>query len=280
MPEAREWLTDHIDQVLTDQGIDLYRQDFNMHPLPHWRAADAEDRQGIAENLHIQGYLAYWDELRRRHPDMLIDTCASGGQRLELETLRRSVPLWRSDHAFEVIGNQNLTYGLAQWLPYFGTGNMAYSGSYYGSGATPIVAYDFWSTSVPANGYGLDVRVDDMDWPAFRSLLEQRAEIIGCFYGDFYPLSPASTDPSAWVAWQFDVPDEGRGVVMAFGRSGSVFVAARYALRGLDPGATYRFTDMTTRETRDVSGDEALHRGLRVDIGETPGASVIAYEKL
>ena len=32
-PQAREWLTDHIDKLLTEQGIDLYRQDFNMDPL-------------------------------------------------------------------------------------------------------------------------------------------------------------------------------------------------------------------------------------------------------
>ena len=32
-PDALKWLTDHVDQLLTEQGIDLYRQDFNMDPL-------------------------------------------------------------------------------------------------------------------------------------------------------------------------------------------------------------------------------------------------------
>ena len=32
--EARQWLTDHVSGMLTEQGIDLYRQDFNMDPLP------------------------------------------------------------------------------------------------------------------------------------------------------------------------------------------------------------------------------------------------------
>ncbi len=69
-PEAREWLTDHIDRFLTKQGIDLYRQDFNIDPLRFWRGNDTEDRQGITEIRHVTGYLAYWDELRRRHPEM------------------------------------------------------------------------------------------------------------------------------------------------------------------------------------------------------------------
>ena len=87
--EARAWLTEHIDQLITAQGIDLYRQDFNMDPLSNWRSADAPGRQGITEIRHIEGLLAYWDELQRRHPDMLIDECASGGKRNDLEMMRR-----------------------------------------------------------------------------------------------------------------------------------------------------------------------------------------------
>jgi len=117
-PAAREWLTEHIDKLLTEQGIDLYRQDFNMDPLTFWRATDAPDRQGITEIKHVTGLLAYWDELRRRHPDMLIDSCASGGRRNDLETMRRAVPLWRSDYAFEPVGHQCMTYGISFWLPY------------------------------------------------------------------------------------------------------------------------------------------------------------------
>ena len=67
-PEAFHWLTDHTDGVLGQQGIDLYRQDFNMDPLALWRANDPPDRRGLTENLHVQNYLAYWDALRQRHP--------------------------------------------------------------------------------------------------------------------------------------------------------------------------------------------------------------------
>ena len=36
-PDARQWLVEHIDRMLREQGIDYYRQDFNMDPLPNWR---------------------------------------------------------------------------------------------------------------------------------------------------------------------------------------------------------------------------------------------------
>jgi len=121
-PNAWQWLTNHIDKLITDQGIDLYRQDFNMDPLDFWRKHDTPDRQGITEIRHVEGYLAYWDELRRRHPNMLIDSCASGGRRNDLETLRRAVPLLRSDYIMEPVGNQGHTYGISFWIPYYGTG--------------------------------------------------------------------------------------------------------------------------------------------------------------
>ena len=129
-PETRKWLTDHVDRLLKEQGIDLYREDHNFDPLGYWRRNDAPDRQGITENLHVQGHLAYWDELRRRNPNIFIDTCASGGRRNDLESLRRALPLLRSDfHApgdssnpLMQIGNQGHTYGMSMWIPFFGAG--------------------------------------------------------------------------------------------------------------------------------------------------------------
>ncbi len=130
-PAAREWLTELIDDYLTHRGLDLYRQDFNIDPLAFWRAADAPGRQGMTENLYVQGYLAFFDALHRRHPDLVIDTCSSGGRRNDLETLRRAVILLRSDYQTPQgrffspddpiplqVGNQGHTYGLSSWVPY------------------------------------------------------------------------------------------------------------------------------------------------------------------
>jgi hypothetical protein len=56
------------------QGIDIYRQDFNMSPGAYWEHEDAPDRQGVAEIMHVTGYLAFWDDLLARTPGMYIDT--------------------------------------------------------------------------------------------------------------------------------------------------------------------------------------------------------------
>ncbi|MCC6494270.1 MAG: alpha-galactosidase, partial [Pirellulales bacterium] len=78
--EAREWLINHVNSLLESEGIDLYRQDFNMDPVLYWREGEAEDRQGITENHYVAGYLAYWDALLAANPGLRIDTCASGGR--------------------------------------------------------------------------------------------------------------------------------------------------------------------------------------------------------
>jgi len=39
-PEALAWLINHVDRMLTEQGIDLYRQDYNVDPLNFWRRTD------------------------------------------------------------------------------------------------------------------------------------------------------------------------------------------------------------------------------------------------
>ena len=280
-PEAWTWLTDHIDKLLTDQGIDLYRQDFNMDPLALWRANDTEDRQGITEIKHVTGYLAYWDELRRRHPDMLIDSCASGGRRNDVETMRRAVPLWRSDYAFEPVGHQGMTYGISMWLPFHGTGTVAcINAPYYGGGFTPVEPYAFWSNVAPGLGCGVDMRVKEIDYEALRKLFNAWRSVNANYYGDFYPLTKYSLEKDAWIAWQFDRPEAGEGMIQVFRRDASIYVTARLPLKGLDADSEYDVKDVTTNESRTLKGRELMDAGLPVQLPERPQAATFAYVKV
>jgi alpha-galactosidase len=279
-PQAWKWLVDHIDHLITEQGVGLYRQDFNIDPLSYWRAADAPDRQGITENKYVSGHLAYWDELRRRHPDMLIDCCASGGRRNDLETLRRAVPLWRSDYAFEPVGHQNMTCGISSWIPYHGTGTVAcVNAPYYGAGATPVEPYAFWSNVAPALGLGIDIRERGLDYDALRRLIGQWRAISECYYGDFYPLAPCIRRNDVWAAWQFDRPDLERGVVQAFRRAESPYESARFRLRGLDPDGRYVVTNLDAKQPTEITGRDLAEDGLLITMPQKPAASVITYRR-
>ncbi|MHB8972476.1 MAG: NPCBM/NEW2 domain-containing protein [Pirellulaceae bacterium] len=63
--------------------------EFVMDPLPYWRFSDAPDRQGISEMKYIEGLYAYWDRIATTWPDSIREECASGGHRMDLETVMR-----------------------------------------------------------------------------------------------------------------------------------------------------------------------------------------------
>lgn len=266
--KARQWLVEHVSKLIREQGIDLYRQDYNIDPLGYWRGADAPDRQGITENHYVTGYLAYWDALLSRFPGLVIDTCASGGHRNDLETLRRSIPLLRSDYLMEPVGQQCHTYGLASWIPFFGTGTSA------------MDAYHFRSQMCPHFTACFDMRRKDLPFEQARRLLNQwKNDIAPNYLGDFYPLTPYTTAEDVWLAWQFDRPTAGQGVVQAFRRGKSVYESARLRLHGLDPKARYTVTNLDQPEsTRELVGSELMERGLVVVAPEQPMAIVYSYK--
>jgi alpha-galactosidase len=100
------------------------------------------------------------------------------------------------------------------------------------------------------------------------------------FYGDFYPLTPHSLANDVWIAWQFNRPERGRGMVQAFRRPGSPFEVARWPLKGLDVKARYRLHVLGTDQTWQMTGDDMMQDGVRTPIEERPGAAVILYERI
>jgi alpha-galactosidase len=272
-PAARTWLTDLVDRVLTDEGIDVYRQDFNvLEPAEIWRSNDAEDRQGITENHHLTGYLAYYDELLRRHPGLVIDSCAGGGSRIDLESMRRALPFWRSDYRFDVVSNQSQSYGLSLWVPFFGTA----------TGPDQFTPYELRSNLTCPLVIGTwDLRDRTLPYGDLRKAIREWRDYAQNYSGDFYPLTPCSLGADVWVAWQFDRPGAGRGVVQAFRHAESVYETARVKLRGLDPAARYRLTDLDHPDRpQTFAGRELLESGLEIAIAAKPGSAVLVYEKL
>jgi alpha-galactosidase len=253
---------------LNEQGIDTYRVDFNIEPLIFWQTNDAEDRQGITENHYVKGMLNHYDEMLRRNPNLLIDNCASGGQRNDLETMRRSVPLWRSDYASEPVGMQGMTYGMAFWLPYFG-----HDGGH-------LTRYQFRSCMYPSVIMVHDVRNPDLNYEYLRKMTAQWREIAPYYMGDYYPLTPHSLDNNVWLAWQFDLPDAGEGMVQAFRRDQCSDNASQLKLRGLERQAQYTIRNFDQEETQVFTGQELMENGLPIQIPDAPGAVVITYKKI
>ena len=276
LPEARGGLTDLISGLITEGQITVYRQDFNMDPAPFWEAADAPDRVGISEIRHIEGLYRFWDDLLARHPGLVIDNCASGGRRIDLETLSRSIPLWRSDFqcwpGFDPIGMQGQTQGLAPWAP-LSTGSFEKADT-----------YAFRSALGPGIVLGCNCFESDPPPPGptawIRAAFTEQVTLRPYFYGDFYPLLPYSLDPAFWTAWQWDRPDLGEGMVLAFRRPASPFPLMQARLQGLEPDRYYEVRNQDSGETLRASGRALLAEGFPLEIAQQPGTVLLLYRRL
>ncbi len=267
-PDAWKWTCDFFVKLIGEEGIAIYRQDFNIEPLLFWRYGDAPDRQGITENLYIQGYLRFWDVLLEHYPHLLIDSCSSGGRRNDLETLRRSVPLWRSDAWGPDVVLQNQTFGLALWIPFFGTGTNVTS------------TYQFRSSLGSSLFTSWDVRDRDLNYPLLRQLNTEFWQTAPFFVEDYYPLTVFNPASDVWMAWQFNRPEQGDGVVQAFRRNANQEDLQTFRLRGLDPMMEYEVTNFDVAGSTRVSGKDLMETGLIVPIANVPGAAVIMYHRI
>ncbi len=283
IPEAREALTDMISKVIEEGGITIYRQDFNMDIAPFWEAADALDRVGISEIRHIEGLYAFWDALLARHPGLLIDNCSSGGRRIDLETNSRSIPLWRSDYQcyprFDPIGLQGQTHGLGLWVP-LSTGACDYADTYaFRSGMGPgIVMVTPENKTGEPEGYLTPWDAYPVDW--LRDALREQKMVRPYFEGDFYPLISFSMADDTWAAFQFDRPDLGEGIVVAFRRQASPFPKMVAVLHGLEAEASYEVRDVDADTTCESNGADLMSCGVRIKIVEQPGSRLLMYRRV
>jgi alpha-galactosidase len=120
---------------------------------------------------------------------------------------------------------------------------------------------------------------ESMDYPELRRLIDQWRTLAPNYYGDYYPLTSYSLEEDAWMAWQFDRPDVGQGMVQVFRRAESPFETARFKLHGLDPKATYRLTNLDQPGSRQATGQELLEQGLPVTLSRRPLSAIITYCK-
>ncbi len=92
---SRENVRDHvfsqIDALLSDHAIAYLKWDCNRFQFP------ATSRGAPAGGSVVRGTYALLDRLRAAHPSVEIESCASGGARIDLEILKRTTRVWPSD---------------------------------------------------------------------------------------------------------------------------------------------------------------------------------------
>lgn len=92
-PEVSDYLFDKISTLLTENAISYLKWDMNRD------LAQAEDAQGsMAYGVQVRALYALLARIRQAHPGVEIESCASGGGRMDLGILQHTSRFWTSDN--------------------------------------------------------------------------------------------------------------------------------------------------------------------------------------
>lgn len=262
LPEVRDFIYDRMAAILSEYPIDYIKWDHNR-VLP---APDA---------AQTRGSYALIDRLRADFPLVEIESCASGGGRIDFGILSRTQRVWLSD-SNDALERLRMQHDAALFLPLVVTGSHVGPRHCHTSGRTLDIALRAWVAAQRHMGFEMDPREltahettvlkeVTLWWKNNRNWLE-RADI----------LRLDSADPAV-IAEQQLAEDDTRFVVFAGKSATSTQISPRpLRLTRLDPDARYEITllNKTTAPALSrgapilkqgaitVSGSYLMHQGL------------------
>jgi alpha-galactosidase len=277
-PEVQRWVRELLDRYITDYDIRYIRYDLNIDPLPYWNANDEPTRRGVTQLRHVQGFYSVIDWIREHHPSTVLEGCAAGGRRIDLETARRFQTFWISDYTVDPSIVRFHLFGINHFLP----GNYHYIEYTLPSPKQKdFQPDDLGFQSLFGGAFGTGGRVDL--WPEGmkrRALVhvETWKKLRRYLVKDFYPLSGQPSDIKSWSGWQFQDPKDKSGFVQTF-RTNTPEPTHHFVIHKLDERARYRFTDVYSNRTFDVDGATAMKQGI--EVAQDPMSSrVFTYEEI
>jgi alpha-galactosidase len=276
---GRAEVVDHLAGVLTDvlasAPISYVKWDMNRNITEPYGPGLPAARQGEFFHRYILGVYELYRRMIDRFPDILFESCASGGGRFDPGMLAFAPQAWTSDDtdALERLRIQwgtSLVYPLSSMaahvsaVPNHQTGRITPLATRAAVAFFGVFGYELDPTALSG-----DERAEIADQVAFyarhRDLFQR---------GRFLRLtSPFAGDRErvAWMAVSGDVSSAVVGVYRTLNRPSPEIGLVR--LRGLDPDATYRVSGwpdpvdpLTIANTGQRSGAELMAAGLRLDL--------------
>lgn len=86
-PSARAHVNEVVDRLVAEYGIGYFKLDYNIMPGPGTDRDGASPGEGLLG--HNRAHLDWLDSVLSRHPDLLLENCASGAMRMDYAILAR-----------------------------------------------------------------------------------------------------------------------------------------------------------------------------------------------
>ena len=114
-PEVREYIIESVDKVLNGANIEYVKWDYNRHISDMYSSGLRQ--QGEFFHRYILGLYEVLDEIfHKRHPNILFESCSSGGNRFDLGMLCYSPQIWTSDNT-DPIERLDIQGGIYNFYP-------------------------------------------------------------------------------------------------------------------------------------------------------------------
>lgn len=110
-PSVQEYLFARIDDLLTQYNIAYIKWDMNRdlnHPGNH------QSKPAVSEQTHA--VYALIDKIKAKHPDVEIESCASGGARADYGILQHTDRVWTSD-SNDALERLTIQHGFSHFFP-------------------------------------------------------------------------------------------------------------------------------------------------------------------
>ncbi|MBR5143902.1 MAG: alpha-galactosidase, partial [Clostridia bacterium] len=113
--EVREYIIESVDKVLNNANIEYVKWDYNRHISDMY--SSGLKQQGEFFHRYTLGLYEVLGEIfHKRHPEILFESCSSGGNRFDLGMLCFSPQIWTSDNT-DPIERLDIQSGVYNFYP-------------------------------------------------------------------------------------------------------------------------------------------------------------------
>jgi alpha-galactosidase len=281
--DVREYIFGVLDKLATDYPIRYFKWDMNRpFSEPGWPEAGPADERKLWV-AYVRNLYQIIDRLRAKHPGLEIESCSSGGGRVDLGILQRVEEVWPSDNtdAFDRLGIQegfSMAYTariMSAWVT---------DSPNWVNGRAVSLAYRFLSAMQGDLGIGSNLnKWTDEDFALARKMVALDKRIRATVQtGDLYRLfSPRSGD---LAANQYVGPGGRQSVLFVFRHSQQYNLPVpTIRLRGLDPRAIYRIESVDGKlaeKQPQFSGAYLMEAGLNPILRGDFDATAVVLERV
>jgi alpha-galactosidase len=276
-PAARDWAYETLVRLVTQHDADWIKLDFNLDPGAGCDRTDHGHGAGDGLYEHYLGLYETLGRFRRSHPDVVLESCSSGGLRVDLGMLRQTHLTFLSDpdwpeHSLQVFWGAStflapevlLHWSFSPWLHEHPHQRFDPSDP-----ALTERRLDFYLRVAMLHAFGFSQRLPDLpDWIrrrlAFHARLYRKLVRQYISSARMYRLSdhPVGTwQDQRWVAFQYAMPGGDEHLVFVFRLRGAGG-EARVRLAALQPDATYELDSIDEQSVELSSGLELTRDGL------------------